>query len=56
MKSTSKSYLETIVTLLTTIENEEKEPINQAAGVLAKAVAEDRLIHVIGPGGHSNMA
>jgi uncharacterized phosphosugar-binding protein len=56
LKSTSKSYLETIVKLLTTIENEEKESINQAAGVLAKAVAEDRLIHVIGPGGHSNMA
>ena len=30
--------------------------IERAAKVLAAAVADDQLIHVIGPGGHSNMA
>ena len=34
----------------------EEETIRKAAAVAAKAVAEGKLIHVIGPGGHSNMA
>ena len=56
MKSTSSSYRDIIVSLVTTIEEQEKETIDRAAAVLAKAISEDRLIHVIGPGGHSNMA
>lgn len=56
MSKTSKTYRDTIVSLLTTIEGKEEGQIDKAAGILAKAVAEDRLIHVIGPGGHSNMA
>jgi uncharacterized phosphosugar-binding protein len=34
----------------------EEGTIKRAAAVAAKSVAEGRLIHVIGPGGHSNMA
>ena len=32
------------------------EEIEQAARVMAASIADDKLIHVIGPGGHSNMA
>ena len=32
------------------------DAIDRAAAILAQKVAEGRLIHVIGPGGHSNMA
>jgi len=56
MTSTSRDYLEKIVSLLTTIQEQEQDSIDRAAAVLAKTVAEDRLINVIGPGGHSNMA
>jgi uncharacterized phosphosugar-binding protein len=34
----------------------QRSAIEAAAEVLARAVADDQLIHVIGPGGHSNMA
>lgn len=37
------------------IEAQEAE-IEAAAKVLARAIADDQVIHVIGPGGHSNMA
>jgi len=35
---------------------EEMEAIDRAAGILAAAIAEDRLVHVLGAGGHSAMA
>jgi uncharacterized phosphosugar-binding protein len=56
MISPSKMYLNTITSLLTKIETEEKDSINRAAEFLAKTISSDKLIHVIGPGGHSNMA
>lgn len=34
----------------------EEEAITAAAEVMAQSIADDGLIHVIGPGGHSNMA
>ncbi|MCX7787232.1 MAG: SIS domain-containing protein [Spirochaetes bacterium] len=34
----------------------EEPVIQEAAKVMAKSIAEGNLIHVIGPGGHSNMA
>jgi uncharacterized phosphosugar-binding protein len=34
----------------------QEDKIEAAAKVLAAAIADDQLIHVIGPGGHSNMA
>lgn len=56
MSETGRQYRDAIVSLVTTIEESERESIDRAASLLAKAVAEDRLINVIGPGGHSNMA
>lgn len=56
MSDFGKVYRETIAALLKTIEEKERGSIERAAAVLAKAAAADRLINVIGPGGHSNMA
>lgn len=49
------SYRTQICDLLTEIE-QEKETIQKAAEIIADAVEKDLMIHVIGPGGHSNMA
>ncbi|MEU4291503.1 sugar isomerase domain-containing protein [Kribbella sp. NPDC026596] len=49
-------YLAKITELLGRIEAEEGESIEAAARVMAEQVAGDRLIHVYGPGGHSNLA
>ena len=56
LSRTSKSYLGTIISVLEKIEAEQQESINQGAVLLAEAVAADKLINVIGPGGHSNLA
>ena len=56
MSKTSKFYLKTIVSMLETIEEKEQKSIDEAATILAKTVADDKLINVIGPGGHSNLA
>lgn len=34
----------------------DRAAIEAAAAPIAKAIADDKLVHVIGPGGHSNMA
>ena len=34
---------------------QEKDKIKEAASVIADAVENDRMVHVIGPGGHSNI-
>lgn len=56
MSKASRTYRDTVVSLLNVIEEKEEGQIDKAAAILAKAVADDRLINVIGPGGHSNMA
>lgn len=56
MSKTSKIYRDRVIDLITQIERDEEESIEKAATILAKAVSEDRLINVIGPGGHSNLA
>ena len=56
MSKTSQAYRDTVISLITAIEENERESINKAAGILAKAVADDRLINIVGTGGHSNMA
>ncbi len=48
-------YKNTIVEVFNKILTE-MESIEKGAKVMARAIAEDKLIHVIGPGGHSNMA
>ncbi len=54
-KPTSE-YAEKISSQLRRINEEEHEAIRAAAGVLAAQIKADRLIHVYGPGGHSNLA
>ena len=49
-------YLEDVVTLMRRIQREETGPLDAAARMIADHVAEDRLVHVFGPGGHSNLA
>jgi uncharacterized phosphosugar-binding protein len=50
------AYLSAITELLGRIEAEEQESIAAAAGLLVDQIAADRLVHVYGPGGHSNLA
>lgn len=49
-------YLETITALMGRIRAEEQAAIGEAARRVAAQIAEDRLVHVYGPGGHSNLA
>ncbi len=49
-------YHKAITGAVNTIVEREQEPISKAAALLADKIAEDRLIYVIGPGGHSQNA
>jgi uncharacterized phosphosugar-binding protein len=49
-------YLAAITALMRRIEDEEVAPIQAAASEMADRIAQDRLVHVFGPGGHSNLA
>ena len=49
-------YFETSTALMRRILDEESGPLQEAAGRLADQVSADRLIHIYGPGGHSNLA
>jgi len=55
VESLTETYWKKVVTLYETIVREETESIAKAAELLASAIEEDQLVHVIGPGGHSNM-
>jgi len=50
------AYLGACEAVMRRIHREEAAPITQAAERVADAVAADRLVHVFGPGGHSNLA
>lgn len=54
--SGSDRYLEAVTHLLQRIHVEEAAAISSAARDVASQIAEDRLVHVFGPGGHSNLA
>ena len=45
-----------LVDIFNKIEETEIEKIDAAAQVVSDAMKEERMVHVIGPGGHSNMA
>lgn len=47
-------FKDTIVDIFTKIEREEQN-IKEAADIMARNIIEDKLIHAIGTGGHSNM-
>lgn len=49
-------YLDAITGLLGRIRDTQAEAITAAADVLADRIGADQLIHVYGPGGHSNLA
>ncbi|MBB4124614.1 SIS domain-containing protein, partial [Martelella radicis] len=54
MSTETETYRDGIINLLQTI-HEGTPVIEKAAEAMAKAIMDDKLIHVIGPGGHSNM-
>jgi uncharacterized phosphosugar-binding protein len=49
-------YFDVINGLMRRVYDEERDAIARAAHLIAEAVAEDRLVHVIGTGGHSAMS
>lgn len=49
-------YLADVQALMARILAEETAPMEQAAERLAAQIAADRLVHIYGPGGHSNLA
>lgn len=49
-------YLQTAIGLMREVENEQLENIKKAADLMVGAIAEDRLIHVYGGGGHTTLA
>jgi uncharacterized phosphosugar-binding protein len=49
-------YLDDITALMRAVLTEERDPLDRAASRLADQIAADRLVHVFGPGGHSNLA
>lgn len=56
MSKETKFYLETAKEIFEKIEGHSEESIDKAAEIMSEAILNDKLIHIIGPGGHSNMA
>ena len=50
------AYLADTQKLMQRILDDERQPLDSAAGRLADQIVADRLVHVYGPGGHSNLA
>ena len=55
MSEYMESYKNIVIGLFGQIEKQEQDGIDKAATVLMETIKKDQLIHVIGPGGHSNM-
>ncbi len=51
----ARQYRDTVRTMLDSICEKESSAIEAAATLMCNAIQKDKLIHVIGPGGHSNM-
>lgn len=49
-------YLREVTSLLDSIRGTEADSVDRAAARLADQIERDRLVHVYGPGGHSNLA
>ncbi|WP_306120143.1 MULTISPECIES: sugar isomerase domain-containing protein [unclassified Roseitalea] len=49
-------YLQAINAQLSAIQNGQSGALGEAAARLADQIAADRLVHIFGPGGHSNLA
>ncbi len=48
-------YLDSIIKNLQDVKEKQSENIIKAAGLMADAIAEDKLIHVYGGGGHTTL-
>jgi uncharacterized phosphosugar-binding protein len=48
-------YFEKVNELLNKIRDDERENMWKAAELMANAIANGKLIHIIGPGGHSDI-
>ena len=55
MSAYTQQYLEKVTTITREIEQQEQNSMQEAAGLLARTIREDQLVHVIGTGGHSNI-
>ena len=51
-----ETYLNSVSDLMRAIHEQEKKPMEAAARRMAEQISSDRLIHIFGPGGHSNLA
>lgn len=50
------AYLDTVIDHIRRIQKEERGNLDTAASLMAKQISKDHLVHVFGPGGHSNLA
>ena len=55
MEIKTEFYLKKVTEILEKIEKESCESITQAAELMSEAIVADKLIHVVGTGGHSNI-
>ncbi len=55
MSKYTENYKEVVRGLFEQIEKQEENAIDKAATLMVETIKKDQLIHVIGPGGHSNM-
>ena len=55
MNAVHETYLDRVIALLAADRRRGGRPSCEAAAAVADRIAEDRLIYVIGPGGHSQI-
>lgn len=51
-----KQYFDDVTAMMRSVLTQERDPLDRAASRLADQIAADRLVHIFGPGGHSNLA
>lgn len=56
MSRETEFYFNTVVDIFKKIKEQSGDSIDKAAELMSEAILNDKLIHIIGPGGHSNMA
>ena len=56
MNDLGLAYFDAVTGLMRRILDTQSDAVADAAHVLADQIADDRLVHVYGPGGHSNLA
>lgn len=56
MTDLGHAYLTAVTDLMTTVLDTQRDAVAKVASELAGHIGSDRLVHVYGPGGHSNLA